>query len=173
MDRLRASCTHASRRFEMYMHPCMMPSCTHASSSERQSCTRASSCNRPPAFIRSENDASMHDIRIYLPYLTDSLEVRWMSKMPTRREQYRQSFVRNMAAELSTDTVICPKCGTHWILPGTARARLGVCQPCLLRAQAEAARLAADEIAAQRENDAARARKSRAMRKERRNGHAD
>lgn len=86
--------------------------------------------------------------------------------MTTRTEQYQDSLKRNIAAELADPPLtICPKCGTHWVLPGTAGARLGVCQPCLLHAKAEAARLAADEIAAQRENDAARAMKSRAMRK--------
>lgn len=93
---------------------------------------------------------------------------RFMSGSRTRRELYEQSVKRNFAAELSTDVVLCPKCGMCWVLPDTLAGRFGVCPSCWLKSKAEAERLAAKEVEAQREYDAARATKSRAMRKAKR-----
>ena len=85
----------------------------------------------------------------------------------SRREQYFQSLKRALAAELSTDCPICPKCGRRWVTPDTAGARLGVCQTCYLKSLAEAERIAAEEIEQQRAYDAARAKKYRARKKAR------
>ena len=90
------------------------------------------------------------------------------SKQPSRAEQRRRAVVRNLAAELSDDAVLCPKCGMGWVLPDTLAGRFGVCPSCWLKSKAEAERLATKEVEAQREYDAARAAKSRAIRKAKR-----
>ena len=76
---------------------------------------------------------------------------------------------RYLAAELADPPLtLCPKCAGAWVLPDTPAGRLGVCPSCWNRALAEAHRLAAEELEAVRENDAARAAKSRAARRAKR-----
>ena len=84
---------------------------------------------------------------------------------PTRREQYAQALKRNLAAELADDVTLCPRCSDGWVQPNTTAGRMGVCPACWAHHLAEAKRLAAKEIEAQREYDAARAEASRARRR--------
>ena len=90
-----------------------------------------------------------------------------MAGSSTRQEQYADALKRNLAAELADDVTLCPRCADGWILPNTPGWRLGVCQGCYSRAKAEATRLAREEIEAEREYDAERAKLSRLRRKAR------
>lgn len=84
-----------------------------------------------------------------------------MGKQDTRASYYFKAVERNYSAELSGDSQLCPRCARGWVIPGTAGAKSGVCQRCHLKALAEAERLAMEEIGAQREYDAARAKMRR------------
>ena len=88
-----------------------------------------------------------------------------MSGAPTRKEQYKRAVIRNLSAELSDDAMLCPRCSDGWVQPGTAAGRMGVCPSCWNKAIAEAHRLAAKELDAIRENDAARAKVYRARKR--------
>ena len=82
-------------------------------------------------------------------------------KQGTRADYYVKAIERNYTAELDDDSQLCPRCGRGWVIPGTAGARSGICQRCHFKALAEAERLALEEVSAQREYDAARAKMRR------------
>ena len=70
-------------------------------------------------------------------------------------------------AALAPDAVLCPHCGTNFVVPGTLAAkRYGVCEPCYFRARRDAQKAAAAALEASTEYDAARPKHYRA-RKER------
>lgn len=71
----------------------------------------------------------------------------------TVSEHYEAALRRNLAAELSSDVELCPKCGNGWVLPNTKGGRFGICQKCYMHHLAEAHKLAAAEIEAKREYD--------------------
>lgn len=66
-------------------------------------------------------------------------------------------------AILAPDALVCPRCGTGYLVPGTRPADdFGVCEACYRRAQAVASDQYTDELRAAREYAAARKRKARA-----------
>lgn len=86
--------------------------------------------------------------------------IRSVQNLP-KSQRYELALRRNLAAELSDDCEICPKCGVRYVIPGTKAWKMGVCMTCWNRALHAAIAAADAEEAARNEYDLARQRSRR------------
>ena len=83
-----------------------------------------------------------------------------------KRFAYKSTYESILSAALSPSGLLCPRCVSGYIVPGTKAAKkYGVCEGCLRRAQAAARRQLAEEVEAGKGWNAARKEHERALTK--------